>query len=201
MKSKIINCLLFFLGVHFQLSFSDVKAQQICNPNGNVVIYSNYNGGVLNISIDQNIPNLKVGICTYAATVVNFSGPFVGNISEVIYAGYNAPNNSNCGPAIPTTTISGVPSNLISMYSGSNGTSAFANYLGEPLAPGLPPLVNCMIGAEGNCLGSGNSGGGNTVNQIAQFFLAEFGSGSTVFSHTTSYSCFSGTHTISSGGN
>jgi gliding motility-associated-like protein len=171
-----------------------------CDPNGNVIVYSNYEGGVLNINVDQNIPNLKVGICTYEATEVNFSGPFVGNITEVIYAGFDGPNNTSCGANIPTTVINGVSPSIVTIYSGSSGNPAIANYFGEPVAPGFPPLVNCMVGADGDCSAS-NSGGGNSSPQIVQFFLAEFGAGSSLFSHTTDYSCFSGTYNVSSGGN
>ena len=172
----------------------------ICDVNGNVVLYSNYEGGVLNINVDQNIPNLKFGICTYEATEVNFSGPFVGNITEVIYAGFNGPNNSNCGSNIPTTSINGVAPGIVTIYSGNTGSPAIANYLGEPLGPGLPPLVNCMVGAEGDC-SSSNAGGGNSANQIAQFFLSEFGPGSSIYTHTLDYSCFTGSYSISAGGN
>ncbi len=172
----------------------------ICDVNGNMVLYSNYEGGILNINVDQNIPNLKIGICSYEATEVNFSGPFVGNITEVIYAGFNGQNNTNCGSNIATTAINGVAPGIVTIYSGSSGSPAIANYLGEALGPGLPPLVNCMVGADGNCSGS-NVGGGNSSPQIVQFFLAEFGFGTTLFSHTTNYSCFSGTYSISNGGN
>lgn len=171
-----------------------------CDPNGNVVIFSNYEGGVLNINVDQNIPNLKVGICTYEATEVNFTGPFVGNITEVIYAGFDGPNNTNCGANIPTTVINGVAPSIVTIYSGSSGNPAIANYFGEPIAPGFPPLVNCMTGADGNCSAS-NAGGGNSSPQIVQFFLSEFGVGSSLFSHTTDYSCFTGTYNVSTAGN
>ena len=54
---------------------------QVCNPNGNIVIFSNYDGGYLNINVDVNIPNLKIGIVSYEAVEVTFSGaPLVGEI-------------------------------------------------------------------------------------------------------------------------
>jgi gliding motility-associated-like protein len=170
-----------------------------CNANGNVVIYSNYDGGILTINCDQNIPNMKVGICTYEAVQVNFVGPFVGNITEVIYAGFDGSNN-NCGFNPPTTTITGVSSSIVTMYSQTLGNIAIASYLGEPLAPGFPPLVNCMTGAEGSCNNS-NSGGGNSAPQIVQFFLSEFGAGSVLFSHFVQYNCYNGTFNVSDGGN
>ena len=170
-----------------------------CDPAGNVMIYSNYDGGQLTINVDQDIPDLRIGICTYEAVAVNFVGPFVGNITEVIYAGFDGTNN-NCGNNPPTTTITGVPANIVTLYSQTLGNIAIANYLGEPLAPGFPPLVNCITGAEGECSTS-NVGGGNSAPQIAQFFLAEFGAGSTLFGHQVQYECFNGTFDLSAGGN
>ena len=91
-----------------------VNTSPICNQNGNVVIYSNYDGGTLNINCDQNIPNLKIGICTYEPVIVNINGPFVGNITEVLYAGFNSnQNNNNCGLGNFTTSISGVSPALV----------------------------------------------------------------------------------------
>lgn len=171
----------------------------VCDPNGNVIIYSNYDGGVLNINVDQNIPNLKVGICSYEATEVNFTGPFVGNITEVIYAGFNGLNNTNCGNNIPTTVINGVSAAIVSIYSSTTNNIAATTFLGEPVAPGLAPLVNCMTGADG-CTNS-NAGGGNSSPQIVQYFLSEFGTGATLFAHFTQYNCFSGTYLLSAGGN
>jgi gliding motility-associated-like protein len=171
----------------------------ICNPNGNVMIYSNYEGGVLNISIDQNIPNLKIGICSYEATEVNFTGPFASNITQVIYAGFNGLNNTNCGGSIPTTVINGVPPSIVNIYSSTTNNIAATTYLGEPAAIGLAPLVNCMTGAEG-CT-NGNAGGGNSSPQIVQYFLSEFGTGSILFAHLTQYNCFNGNYLLSQGGN
>ena len=170
-----------------------------CDPNGNVMIYSNYNGGVLTINVDQDIADLKVGVCTYEAVEVNFSGPFVGNITEVIYAGFDGSNN-NCGTGPPTTVINGVDPAIVTQYSQTLGNIAIANYLGEPLGGGLPSLVNCITGAEGECSTS-NAGGGNSAPQIAQFFLEEFGSGSLLFGHFVQYDCFDGTYSVSAGGN
>lgn len=171
----------------------------ICDSNGNVMIYSNYEGGILNINIDQNIPNLKIGICSYEATEVNFTGPFTANITEVIYAGFNAVNNNNCGSNIATTTINGVPSGIVHLYSSTTNNIAATTYLGEPAGSGLPPLVNCMTGAEG-CT-NGNAGGGNSSPQIVQYFLSEFGPGALLYAHFTQYNCFAGNYLLSAGGN
>lgn len=173
---------------------------QGCQPNSNLVIYSNYVGGAFTVNVDQDIPNLKIGICSYEASQVTITGPFAGNVTGVIYAGFNAPNNTSCGGNIPTTTITGVPANIVTIYNGSEGNNAISPFLGEPVAPGFPPLVNCITGAEGSCDGS-NAGGGNSAPQIAQFFLQEFGTGTALFAHHLSYDCFNPSYDISEPGN
>ncbi|MGL4597688.1 MAG: gliding motility-associated C-terminal domain-containing protein [Bacteroidia bacterium] len=175
------------------------QAQTVCNAAGNVMIYSNYEGGTLNIDVDVNIPNLKIGICTYEAVQVNIGGAFVGNVTQVIYAGFGGLNNNNCGPNIPAVAISGVPANIVTTYSTTGGNTAIANYLGDTMQFMSFPLVNCIVGAEG--CGQTASGGGNSSPQIVQFFLAEFGAGSTLYAHFTDYSCFPSNQVISNGGN
>jgi hypothetical protein len=60
-----------------------------CNPSGNVLIFTNYDGGELNINIDTNIANIKIGICSYEPVRVNIGGAFASNVTEVLYAGFN----------------------------------------------------------------------------------------------------------------
>lgn len=87
-----------------------------CDPNGNWVLFANYDGGNLNIVVDQNVPNLKIGICTYEPVNVNFSGPFVGNVTQVLYAGFNSSqNNNNCGFPIATSSFSGINPALVTV--------------------------------------------------------------------------------------
>jgi gliding motility-associated-like protein len=178
-----------------------ICVSQICNNSGDLIVYSNYEGGVLNINVDQNIPNLKIGVCSYQATQINIFGTFASNVVGVIYAGFNAPNNTNCPPnTIVTTSVSGVSPSSFTIYSNATGNQAIANYLGEELFFSTNiPIANCMVGADGVC-GVG-SGGGNSSGQITQFFISEFGPGTSLFSHFTQYSCFTGTYNVSSGGN
>ncbi|HMX04187.1 MAG TPA: hypothetical protein PKE14_05920, partial [Chitinophagales bacterium] len=85
------------------LSLQSLKAQGVCNPAGNVIIYSNYDGGNMTINIDENIPDLHIGICSYESINVTFTGAYVDNITEVLYAGYD-----NDG----TTSITGVDAGI-----------------------------------------------------------------------------------------
>lgn len=114
-------------------------AQTFCNDFGNMVIYSNYEGGILNIDIDQPLNNLKVGISTYEAVEVNFSGLYVGDIVAVIYAGFGGTDNNNCGGApIAQVNINGVSPDIVTIYSQTTSNIALSPYLGHH--PSLRPM-------------------------------------------------------------
>jgi PKD repeat protein len=177
---KKIYTLLLALSTFFIL---EVNAQ-FCNSSGNLIIYTNYDGGTLNINIDQNIPNIRLGIVSYEAVEVNISGPFVGNITAVEWAGYNA-NNGHCSPNVPTTVINGVSSSIVT--ENIMPASTFTD----------PDGYNNIICAY-SC-GAGNQGGCNTASQVAGYFLNSLG-GSLYFQYLQ-YGCWGGTLNISSGGN
>lgn len=151
------------------------SSAQVCDANGNLIIFSNYDGGVLNINVDQNIPNLKIGIVTYEACSVNISGAFLSNVTGVIYAGYNS-NNSNCTTAIPGTSISGVPGTITQI-------------LTAPAANLADPNGNANIICAYDCDSTGTQGGCNTVMQVAAFFLNQW-PGSSLRYHQTQYGCW-----------
>jgi len=162
------------------------KAQnQFCNLNGNVIIYSNYDGGVIYIIVDQNIPNLKIGICTYEAARVVIQGTYAGNVTEVRYAGYIG-TNDNCNLGVTSTTIMGVPNPVDTILQYPNVTLSDPN--------GYPQMI-CAVG----CTNS-STGGCNTTNQIAHYFLTVFGG--TLYYHHTQYNCWNNfTAPVSQGGN
>lgn len=162
-----------------------ISAQAICDPQGNVVIYSNYDGGPLTINVDQNIPNLKIGILSYEFARITITGAFASNVTEVRWVGYNGANN-HCNLSQPyVTSISGVPNPIDTMinypaatYSNPNG---YAN----------------MICAY-TCTTTTNQGGCNTADQVSHYFLSVFGGN--LYFHHTQYGCW-GTMNISTGGN
>ena len=160
---------------------------QICTPGSNVVLFTNYDGGILNINVDVNIPNLKIGIVSYEAVQINFSGPFVNNITEVRYAGYNGTNN-NCGQSIFATSFSGLPV-------GAASSISFA----PPATVSDPNGYGSIICAY-SCNASSNQGGCNTVDQVVAYFYQIFNVNS-LYSHTIQYGCWTGTQNISAGGN
>ena len=160
-----------------------VNTSPICNQDGNVVIYSNYNGGTLNINCDQNIPNLKIGICTYEPVIVNINGPFVGNITEVLYAGFNSnQNNNNCGLGNFTTSISGVNPSLVQILTAPPLEYAPTHQNGQAFTSSL------MVGVSGQCDTIYYAGGGNTPDEVVAYFLNAF-NGDLRFHHTQ-YNCW-----------
>lgn len=160
---------------------------QICNPAGNLMIFSNYDGGILNINIDVNIPNLKIGVVTYEAVEINLSGTYLNNLTEIRYAGYNS-NNNHCGPTIATTVINNLPG------------GATSNIVLYPPATLSNPNGNNSIICAYSCDNSSNQGGCNTVDQVEDYFLTYF-AGSNLYAHHTQYNCWSGTMSLSAGGN
>lgn len=159
----------------------------ICDSTANVIIYSNYDGGTLNIDIDKNISNLKIGVTSYEAVNIVITGAYVGNVTEVRYAGYNAGNN-HCSPTVATTSISGVASNLdtIIIYPPAGYTNA----------NGWPNIL-CNY----SCDNTTNQGGCNTPDQIVYYFTNAFSG--TLNYHHTQYNCWSAstTYSVSAGGN
>lgn len=174
------RCLLLILCLYGRV----VLAQNICNANGNLMIYTNYDGGVLNINVDQNIPNLLIGVVGYEATSVNLSGPFVANVAGVHYAGFNGSNNP-CGAV--STGINGAPA-------GASTSTIFA-----PPASLANPNGYSMIICGYSCSNNTSQGGCNTVDQIEAYFAGYF-PGSVLFAHRVQYNCWAGTYSVSSGG-
>jgi gliding motility-associated-like protein len=179
-------------------AIATIPCSNFCQPNGNLAIFSNYDGGILTINVDQNIPNLKVGICTYEPIQVNFTGPFVGNVTQVIYAGFNSnQNNNNCGLGNFPTSITGVPAGIVT--------------INPPLSPplvgytpvhnnGAGPWGGLMIGTAGNCDTTINGGGTNTPDEIVYYF--QQATAGTLLFHQTQYNCWiNQTLNISTGGN
>ena len=145
-----------------------------CNPNGNWLLISNYDGGNLNVIVDQNIPNLKIGICTYEPVNVTFSGPFVSAVSEVRYAGFNSnQNNNNCSFPISTSSFNGINPALVdidvyppvTLISPPNPN----DILGQPNGwnAGIVCLYSCNLNS--------NQGGCNTADQVIDYFQTQFG--------------------------
>lgn len=161
--------LLFILG--------SVRAQGICNPAGNIIIYSNYDGGNIIINIDENVPDIKIGLCSYEALHVTITGTYAGNVTAVQYAGYNSGG---------TTDITGVAAAIIEIL----------NY--PPVTMYDPDGYPYMICAY-ECDTAYVPGGCNTVDQATDYFINEF-DGSIRYSYMQ-YGVWSGSYLMSEGGN
>lgn len=154
---------------------------------GNIVIFANYDGGVLNINCDVNIPNLKIGVCTYEPVTINITGPYAGNVTEVRYAGYVSTTNNHCPNSPTTTTITGVSAGITSI-----------NFL--PSATLSNPNGYSMIVCGYSCSTTTNQGGCNTADQIQDYF--ETTMSGTMYSYYTQYGCWSTSpYNVSAGSN
>ncbi len=181
---KIFYTIAFALLLALPLSLS---AQITCVPNGNLFVYTNYDGGVLNIDVNVNIPNIKIGICTYEPTTINLTGAYVGNVTEVRYAGYVSTNNHHCTNSPTTTTITGVPGNITSV-----------NFL-PPSTLSNPNGYSSIVCAY-SCDINTNQGGCNTSDQIKAYFQST--TGGSLTSYFTQYGCWSTQpYQLSAGGN
>lgn len=165
--------------------FLEVRAQ-LCNGSGNVVVFSNYDGSGntaatrLNIDVDVNIPNLKIGIASYERVTVNIAGSQVACVAAVRWAGYGASNNHCSSTA--ATVITGVAPGIIT-------------YVTSPPSTVTDPLGNGNIIGGYACTlpnGTGNGGGSASMYQIVNYFLSAFGPGSTLRSAFSQYGCWAG---------
>lgn len=171
---KPFKKLLFWIFFSWAVS---VKAQSTytpnCDPNGNWLLFANYDGGNLNIVVDQNIPNLKIGICTYEPVNVTFSGPFVNSVTEVLYAGFNsAQNNNNCGFPITTSSFTGINTSILTV-----NVAPPVNIISPPNPNyfNIPNGWNFGIICLYSCNVDANQGGCNTVDQVVDYFQTQFG--------------------------
>ena len=171
---------LLCLAVLFALS---AQAQPTCSPSGNTIVFVNYDGGVLNINVDVNITNLKIGVCTYEPVTINLTGTYATNVTRLIRAGYPNTNHNHCGLGVTTTAINGpVP----------------ANYSIIDIPPvGLqnPNGYNFGIICAYSCNSSSNQGGCNTLDQVLDYFQSQFNG--TLYSVNAQYCCWKNSSTYS----
>ncbi|MBK5285024.1 MAG: T9SS type A sorting domain-containing protein [Bacteroidia bacterium] len=169
------------------MSLKSFSQGTFCDSTGNVVIFSNYDGGTLRINVDRNIPNLKIGIVGYENDSVILSGAYLGNVTQVIFAGYFNSNNMHCSPWPSVKSINGVSAAITQI-----------NFL--PAVTYANPNGYSTVVCNYSCDVNSNQGGCNTADQIAGYFFTQFGSFNLMF-HFTQYGCWTGTYYLSDGGN
>jgi hypothetical protein len=126
-------------------------------------------------------------VVSYEPVHITISGTYAGNVTEVRFAGYSPSGNNHCGLGnSAVTTISGVPNPVDTII-----------YM--PAATYSNPNGYGVIICNTTCNTTQNQGGCNTADQIAHYFLTNFG-GSLYF-HFTQYGCWQNTMNISTGGN
>lgn len=177
---------LLLASLAFTCTTQMVQAQIFCKPDGNVIVYSNYDGGYLNIEIDEDIPNLKIGITTYEDCEVTISGAYASNVTQVIYAGFQG-DNQHCNPSPLETTVNGVDPGLV--------TVSFYPPVTWNNSNGWDYGIVCNY----SCDSANNQGGCNTPDQIVHYYLTEFSG--ILYYHFTQYGCWSGSYQVSEGGN
>jgi len=169
----------------FLTLFSATAIAQFCNSSGNVIVYANYDGGQLTINVDEDIPNLKIGVCSYEACSVVITGAFASNVSEVLYAGFEG-DNDHCGLGIVESTITAPAGVQTNVLFAPPGVLTDANGYGS---------IIC-----GYSCGTEYQGGCNTAEQIVAYFLNQFGG--TLYYYFTQYGCWpAGSLAIGPGGN
>lgn len=180
---KSSNLFLFTSLFAFLFTFNRATTQS-CDPNGNLIIFSNYDGGELKINVDVDIPDLRIGICSYEPVRITISGPFSGNVTEVLYAGANSSqNNNNCNIGNFPTSIGGVPA--------SNYTIQTA----PPVTVTNPNGNNGGIICGYSCDLNNDQGGCNTINQVVDYFTTQLGG--SLYTLNVQYCCWLNSTTYS----
>jgi hypothetical protein len=170
--------LLFILVLPFGL------AAQICDPSANLIIYSSYDGGLLEINVDEDTGPLYIGVASYEFARIEITGTYAYNVAAVWYAGYDA-DNDHCDLGAPLfTTIVGVDAAITQI-----------EFL--PTSPLIEGDLPTYIIYNYQCLSEPYSG--NSPEQLVAYF-AQMGSGNLRY-HSTQYGCWSGVQNISDGGN
>lgn len=160
-------------------------AAQFCNTSGNVIIYANYDGGAITINVDEDIPDLHIGVCTYENCAVTITGPFASNVTEVLYAGYEG-DNDNCNIGTTSTSINAPAGVATSVLLAPPSVLPDADGYGSMIC-----AYSCGAGSQGGC---------NTAEQVVAYFLNQFGGD--LYYYFTQYNCWAGsTVSVSQGGN
>jgi hypothetical protein len=161
-----------------------------CSAQGNVIVFTNYDGGTLNIDVDANIPNLKIGVVSYEPVQINLTGTYAANVAKVIRAGFPNTNNQHCNPVVTSTSINGPTPANYSIY------DIPASTLNNPNG------YNFGIICAYTCNTTTNQGGCNTIDQVLDYFNNQFGGGS-LYSLNAQYCCWksSNTYHVSALGN
>lgn len=141
---------------------------------GNIFLFSNYEGGTYTLVVDQNLPNIQIGIVAYEPSHVTVTGPYASNVSVVRLVSYKSSES----------TVEGVASSKVQIVSP------------EAVTHKQPYGGSRIICATGQRFLSWPGGGCNSTTQVEEYFMAKFGEVS-VLSHVSRYGVFSGSIPLS----
>jgi hypothetical protein len=146
-------------------------ASRCAVPASHVIVIGNYQGGTFAINVDQDLPNIGIGLVSYEAMHVTISGAHAANVVAVVHAGYSA-----------GTTVSGV------------SPDKFVDVQGPQASPD-GGLADDIIDDIGNVV----PGMHPTSAEIADYFVRRMGGGALAF-HECQYGAYSSTVLVSGGG-
>jgi len=164
-----------------------LRAQGVwCYPQARLVIFSNYDGGRLTINVDEDIPDLHIGVVSYEFARIGITGPYAGNVAAVHYAGYDGDSDHCNTGGVLTTSVLGVPPSIVSINFAPPAS------IGDSF--GWPSIICGYSCEEGQ-----DQGGCNTAQQVTAYFQSLWGLAPRF--HRTQYDCWEGDWFISQGGN
>lgn len=105
----------------------------------NIIVYGDYEGGNFAINVDQDLPDLAIGLVSYRPMKVTIAGAYAGNVVAVYHAGYQK-----------GSTVTGVPERLFTDTYMPEATvdAGFGNskiVLEEPHGGNPPAQVNAFF--------------------------------------------------------
>ncbi|ATB31940.1 hypothetical protein [Melittangium boletus] len=142
-------------------------------PPTHIFLFSNDAGGDYTLVVDQDLPNIQIGILSRRPTRVKLAGAYVGNVSAVRLV----------SEAFQESTVEGVTASRIQRVPSESVTVT---------QPYTPPTLVCTTGDR--VLLSRN--GCNSTTQVEEYFLSKFGEVQ-VLSHVSKESEFSGSIELS----
>eukprot|EP00048_Salpingoeca_helianthica_P010488 m.150932 g.150932 ORF g.150932 m.150932 type:complete len:571 (-) comp15088_c12_seq10:50-1762(-) len=127
----------------------------------NLVVFANYFGGPLIIDIDEDVPNLFIGVTSYSAVQIVIYGTYAANVKAVLYAGFGVSRESICEVTVSATSIN--PASLGHAILDSPAITLNNTY-------GADDAIICGI----SCNVNEPQGGCNTADQLADYFVTYF---------------------------
>ncbi|WP_275583512.1 hypothetical protein [Archangium primigenium] len=138
-------------------------------PPSHVFLFSNHDGGSYTLEVDQDLPNIQIGILSAKPSQVTLKGAYVGNVEGVRLV----------GESVSDSSVTGVSASKVQK-------AAL-----EPVKLGHPYAPSTLVCATGARTLTWPGTGCNTTTQVEEYFLSKFGE-VPVVSHLSQEGAFSG---------